>query len=405
MGAYRTSPEKSLQVEANELPLELRRKKLSLQYAVKISSLPTNPAHDCIFNIPSKIINMTSKNNAIKPFGLRVAEDLKNIEFQKDNTENYFFPTIPPWKIEPPEIDLSLTEYNKSSTQHQKYIEQYHQIIFLKYKEHVKIFTDGSKSNDSVASAAVPITMEIDEKHEKLQPNASIFSAETKAIDLALKMINKSSEKSFLILTDSLSCVKAIQSYDTPNPQILKLKLNIHSILQRGVNVTFLWIPSHVGIDGNDMADEYAKEGLKLPEISKTKVIHTDYRQSISNLVHKQWEADWDVQTLNSLHVVQPKLIKRKGITLTRKNSVIYTRLKIGHSKLTHQYLVTNDDIPFCVGCQKNLTIKHILTECIDFRDIRVKYYKTENLKTIFDVVSPLRVMDYLKEINIYDKI
>jgi len=57
------------------------------------------------------------------------------------------------------------------------------------------------------------------------------------------------------------------------------------------------------------------------------------------------------------------------------------------------------------VGCQTNLTIKHILTECIDFRDTRVKYYKTENLKTIFDVVSPLRVIDYLKEINIYDKI
>ena len=66
------------------------------------------------------------------------------------------------------------------------------------------------------------------------------------------------------------------------------------------------------------------------------------------------------------------KLIKRKGTALTRKNSVIYTRLKIGHPKLTHQFLVTNDDIPFCVGCQKNVTIKHILSECIDFKDIRV---------------------------------
>ena len=405
LGAYRTSPEKSLHVEANELPLELRRRKLSLQYAVKISSLPTNPAYDCIFNIPSKIINISSKNNSIKPFGMRVAKDLKDLEFEKDNTENYFFPAIPLWELKLPKIDLSLTEFNKSSTQHKKYRDEYYKTILSKYEDHVQIFTDGSKSNDSVASAAIPMTMEIDDKHERLKPDASIFSAEAKAIDLALNMINKSSEQSFLILTDSLSCVKAIQSYETPNPQILNLKLKIHSILQRGVNITFLWIPSHVGIDGNDMADEYAKEGLNLPEISKTKVIHKDYRQSISNLIHKHWEADWNAQTFNKLHEIQPKLSERKGTKLTRKNSVIYTRLKIGHSKLTHQYLVTNDEIPFCVGCQKNFTIKHILTECLDFRDTREKYYRTENLKTIFDVVSPEKVLNYLKEINIYNKI
>ena len=59
LGAYRTSPETSLHAEANELPLELRRKKLSLQYAIKISSTPKNPVHNCIFNIPDDIIRKT----------------------------------------------------------------------------------------------------------------------------------------------------------------------------------------------------------------------------------------------------------------------------------------------------------------------------------------------------------
>ena len=107
LGAYRTSPEKSLQVEANEPPLELRRKKLSLQYAIKISSLPINPAHDCIFNPPINTIRVTSKNNIIKPFGLRVAEDLNELEFSKENTVNYFFPSTPLWKLDQPQVDLS----------------------------------------------------------------------------------------------------------------------------------------------------------------------------------------------------------------------------------------------------------------------------------------------------------
>ena len=61
LGAYRTSPIESLHVEANELPLDLRRKKLSLQYAIKISSTPENPVHNCIFDIPEDIIKNTEQ--------------------------------------------------------------------------------------------------------------------------------------------------------------------------------------------------------------------------------------------------------------------------------------------------------------------------------------------------------
>ena len=56
------------------------------------------------------------------------------------------------------------------------------------------------------------------------------------------------------------------------------------------------------------------------------------------------------------------------------------------------------------MGGRKKFTINHyILAECLDFRDTRVKYFRAENLKSIFDVVSPEKVINYLKEINIYD--
>jgi hypothetical protein len=44
LGAFRTSPVESLYAEAGEPSLELRRKKLSLQYATRISSNSKNPA-------------------------------------------------------------------------------------------------------------------------------------------------------------------------------------------------------------------------------------------------------------------------------------------------------------------------------------------------------------------------
>ena len=122
LGAYRTSPEKSLHVEANEPPLELRRQRLSLQYAIKISSLPDNPAHDCIFRTPSNIVKTVSKNeNIIKPFGLRIKKDLDEINFSKNDTINNFTPETPFWKTLNPEINLELSKLIKDQTDPKKY--------------------------------------------------------------------------------------------------------------------------------------------------------------------------------------------------------------------------------------------------------------------------------------------
>ena len=47
LGAFRTSPASNLCVEANEPPLQLRRKKL---YTLKLSANQSNPAHKTVFN-------------------------------------------------------------------------------------------------------------------------------------------------------------------------------------------------------------------------------------------------------------------------------------------------------------------------------------------------------------------
>ena len=45
---YMSLPAASLQVESGDFPLELRQNKLRLQYTLKLSSTPYNPASDCI---------------------------------------------------------------------------------------------------------------------------------------------------------------------------------------------------------------------------------------------------------------------------------------------------------------------------------------------------------------------
>ena len=49
LGGFRKSPVSSLNVEADEPSLWLRREKLSLQYAIRLDANPSNPAFEVTF--------------------------------------------------------------------------------------------------------------------------------------------------------------------------------------------------------------------------------------------------------------------------------------------------------------------------------------------------------------------
>ena len=74
LGAFRTSPVESIFVEANEESLYRRRERLSLQYAIKLSSTPNNPTFDTVFK-PKYSEIFANRPKAMPTFGLGI-EDL-----------------------------------------------------------------------------------------------------------------------------------------------------------------------------------------------------------------------------------------------------------------------------------------------------------------------------------------
>ena len=195
----RTSPVESLYVEANEAPLSLRREKLALQYYTKLQSCPSNPAFDHTIH-PKYQELFARKESAIPSFGSRMHSIFDDSNSLNDNIHNTIIPEVPPWTLHQPRVNLDLSYLSKKDTSSLVFMQEYNEIK----DEHsywIPIHTDWSKDNDRVGCAAIIDNISI---KQRLPSNASIFTAEVKAIELALDAINESEDDHFIIFSDSL---------------------------------------------------------------------------------------------------------------------------------------------------------------------------------------------------------
>jgi hypothetical protein len=203
-----------------------------------------------------------------------------------------------------------------------------------------------------------------------------------------------------------MSSLQALAGDNWLNPMVLKVKEELNS-LQTNLDkhVIFVWIPSHVGIKGNEKADVAAKAALDLP-VSDMKIPHSDFKCLINPHIKKKWQTEWDAKIENKLHPIQPTLgVWAHAYRQSRHEELILARLRIGHSYVTNAYLLKNEDQPECVPCQSPLIIKHILIECTDFDLVRDTFYTVPDMKTLFDTVPPDRIISFIKEIGLYYKI
>ena len=126
----------------------------------------------------------------------------------------------------------------------------------------------------------------------------------------------------------------------------------------------------------------------------------------ISNYVNSLFQAKWDVCDNNKLHEINETFPSSLQLySNNRKEDVILTRLRIGHTRLTHKHYLTGDDRPECIPCDCSLTIKHILIECVDTAEIREQYFNCPDLKTLFNSVAGDTILAFLSEVNLMNKL
>ena len=62
----------------------------------------------------------------------------------------------------------------------------------------------------------------------------------------------------------------------------------------------------------------------------------------------------------------------------------VLSRCHIGHSWLTHAFLLKGEPVPECIGCQSPLTIKHFLLNCVYFMTMHQQFYSANSMHEHF---------------------
>lgn len=402
LGAFRTSPYASLYCEAGIPPLKYRREQLIANYGVSIWSQPNHPNHNSFFkNIAES--PFAHRSTITRPTGVRFQELLDKLDTALPSVYETTLWEIPPWSFTSPKIHLECMSFDKRAAS-QAMIHNALESIFDKYPGHHAIYTDGSKNMQGVGSA---ITYGKDSYYWSLPLLASVYTAEQYAIWQALLFIGTLETGHYLILSDSLSSLQAINDFQTRDPLVHRNLAQITWLQQNGKTVVFVWIPSHVGIEGNQLADKMAKEASGNGVDDNIPIRAEDVKNTLKQTILDCWQTEWN-HTVAKLREVKPMvhpwLDVQKLRSLNRREQSVVTRLRIGHTNATSLHLLRGNRQPNCEACNTRLTVEHILVECPRYEPFRSEHNIPRTLRAILGSTDSTihRVIQYLKDAELF---
>ena len=66
----------------------------------------------------------------------------------------------------------------------------------------------------------------------------------------------------------------------------------------------------------------------------------------------EEWQTSWNNSIGNKLFVIKPTIGEYQSVVPNiGKEEVVLARLRLGHTRVTHSYLLQGEVQPQCVGC------------------------------------------------------
>ena len=111
-------------------------------------------------------------------------------------------------------------------------------------------------------------------------------------------------------------------------------------------------------------------------------MINFDFRMKINKYIRQQRQQHWNNNENNKLLEIEPTLREwKQSFKKNEEEEVTLSRLRIGHTRITHSYLLEGKQQPMCYACQTKYTEKPIFIECTDLAHIRKTFNSANNMK------------------------
>lgn len=248
---------------------------------------------------------------------------------------------------------------------------------FVEKNDILDIYTDGSKipGSKNVGSACVVPKLNL-ELGKSINSYASIYTAECIALYEATEIALQHDNRNIAIFSDSLSALESLKSSITgihTNPFILKIKSNYIQFKKKNPQneLYFYWIPSHVGIEGNERADIVAKRATEKNFSNYSRVPYSDILATAkktafanTDLVNKEQAQKKGKEYFKKYRTENVKPWFHKS-SLPREYIVTINRCRADHYNLASSLFRVNIvSSPKCECGYDSQDLNHILWNC-----------------------------------------
>lgn len=137
-------------------------------------------------------------------------------------------------------------------------------------------------------------------------------------------------------------------------------------------------MPSHIGIVGNDVADELANRGCYMDDTSNLKITFSDALHELKRKILDDWQQDYTHGStlIGKAHfLIQDNIQLRPwfhGMNLNGLEIKILTRLRTNHGLCgLKRHLFRLQPTWICEDCKVNDTLEHIIFHCDKHNNVR----------------------------------
>ncbi|GIX84322.1 uncharacterized protein CDAR_49031 [Caerostris darwini] len=206
-------------------------------------------------------------------------------------------------------------------------------------------------------------------EQKRLSDEASVFMAELKAIEAAIMSANSHHFSSVKIISDSRSVLQALCNPNNCTTPIATIKSLLGS---SKTSCELIWTKAHVGTEGNEIADRYAKEATTREEVDLPICLSMKHIKSeISKAILLDWQHQWSTSSKGrAVHELCPLVCSQRIHGNYFLNQII-----TGHGAIaSYQHKFFNSS-PVC-SCGREIEDRvHIIFNCEIWKHIRGKFF------------------------------